>query len=422
MKLEQNYRSTQTILSAANAVVSHNEGRKPKELWTDLGEGEPVHVRRARGRARRGALRRRRRSSGSRDEEGSPRSDVAVFYRTNAQSRVLEDTLVRFGVAYQVIGGTKFYERAEIKDALAYLTLLVNPQDTVSFARVVNSPKRGIGQTTSGPRGRPREHDGRAGAGDVAVVPEDVPGLGPAAVKALDRLRVRDGAAARAGRAHVRRRPARERSLQETGYFEALEAERTIEAQGRLENLQELVGVGARVRRQLGGRAAACRGSRSSSSSSRSTRSRTRSARRDELVTLMTLHNAKGLEYPVVFMIGCEEGVFPHSRSIDEGNLEEERRLCYVGITRARAQALHDATRARARCTARAPTTCPRASSTSCRAELTDAEEAPPARQSGEPAAARRSAAPLPFHVGDDVVHATLRRGRRDRDASRAAS
>ena len=178
-----------------------------------------------------------------RDEEGIAPSEIAVFYRTNAQSRVLEDTLVRFGVAYQVIGGTKFYERAEIKDALAYLTLLVNPADAVSFARIVNSPKRGIGQTTVRPRGRAREHDGRCPCSRSPRCRELVPGLGPAGREGAGPLRLDDRAAARARRAHSVGRDLLESTLQETGYFEALEAERTIEAQGRLENLHELIGV-----------------------------------------------------------------------------------------------------------------------------------------------------------------------------------
>ena len=180
------------------------------------------------------------RSSGSRDE-GISRGEIAVFYRTNAQSRVLEDTLVRADVAYQVIGGTKFYERAEIKDALAYLTLLTNPADSVSFGRVVNTPKRGIGQTTVG---RVLAHANTMGEPvmEIAAVPELVPGLGPAAVKALDRFasiveRLRELTE------HASVGDLLESVLQETGYVEALEAERTIEAQGRIENLQELVGV-----------------------------------------------------------------------------------------------------------------------------------------------------------------------------------
>ena len=247
---------------------------------------------------------------------------------------MLEDTLVRFGIGYQVIGGTKFYERAEIKDALAYLTLLVNPADAVSFARIVNSPKRGIGQTSQARVVSHANTVGDAGPGRRRDAGGLVPGLGPPAVKALDRSR----------RSMERLRELAERTtvgdlleatLPETGFFEALEAERTIEAQGRLENLHELVGVGASSTR-TGRASTAWPGWPSSSSSSRSTRSRTRCATTRALVTLMTLHNAKGLEYPAVFMIGCEEGVFPHSRSIEEGNLEEERRLCYVGITRAR--------------------------------------------------------------------------------------
>ena len=241
------------------------------------GEGEPVHVRRARGRARRGRASSRPRSSGSATRRASPASDVAVFYRTNAQSRVLEDTLVRFGVCYQVIGGTKFYERAEIKDALAYLTLLVNPSDTVSFARVVNSPKRGIGQTT---QGRVLAHANTMGEPvvEVAAVPEVVPGLAPAAVKALDRF------------ASVMERL---RELSEhASVGELLESVLAGDrlhggARGRAHDrgagpAREPAGAGRRragVRRQLGGRARAGRRSPSSFSSCRSTPSRTRCGR-----------------------------------------------------------------------------------------------------------------------------------------------
>jgi DNA helicase-2/ATP-dependent DNA helicase PcrA len=334
VKLEQNYRSTQTILDAANAVIANNRGRMGKALWTDLGSGDPVKVREledehAEARFVAGEIERL-------VDEGTSRNEVAVFYRTNAQSRVLEDTLVRAQIGYQVIGGTKFYERAEIKDAIAYLTVLVNPQDVVAFGRVVNSPRRGIGATSLS---RVIGWANTAGTTvwDAAADPEAVPGLGTAAVKAFHRfmgtMRVlRERAEAGAPIAALLNE-----LLRETGYLDALEAERTIEAQGRMENLEELVNVAAEY--DTGAADAADDGEPPSLAGflQQIALVADADARRDDegLVTLMTLHNAKGLEYPIVFMIGCEEGVFPHSRAIDEGGLEEERRLAYVGITRA---------------------------------------------------------------------------------------
>jgi DNA helicase II / ATP-dependent DNA helicase PcrA len=335
VRLEQNYRSTQTILSVANAVISHNRGRMGKSLWTDLGEGDPVKVREledehAEARFVVGEIERL-------VDEGVSRAEIAVFYRTNAQSRVLEDTLVRREIGYQVIGGTKFYERAEIKDAIAYLTVLQNPQDVVSFTRVANSPKRGIGQTS---QSRVLAHAETIGipVWDAAAQPASVPGLGTAAIRAFDRfmatmasLRERSiGSYPPTPQPLVPIGDLLEAILSETGYIDALEAERTIEAQGRIENLQELVGVAREfdAGEDAGGLDAFLQQIALVADAD---------TRRDDqgLVTLMTLHNAKGLEYPIVFMIGCEEGVFPHSRSLDEGSLEEERRLCYVGITRA---------------------------------------------------------------------------------------
>jgi superfamily I DNA/RNA helicase len=334
VKLEQNYRSTQTILDAANAVIANNRGRMGKALWTDLGAGDPVKVREledehAEARFVAGEIERL-------VDEGTSRNEVAVFYRTNAQSRVLEDTLVRAQIGYQVIGGTKFYERAEIKDAIAYLTVLVNPRDVVSFGRVVNSPRRGIG-TTSMSRVIGWANTAGITVWDAAVDPEAVPGLGTAAVKAFHRFM---------GTMRVLRERAESGApisallnelLRETGYLDALEAERTIEAQGRMENLEELVNVAAEY--DTGTADAADEGEPPSLAGFLQQIALVADAdtRRDDegLVTLMTLHNAKGLEYPIVFMIGCEEGVFPHSRAIDEGGLEEERRLAYVGITRA---------------------------------------------------------------------------------------
>ncbi len=332
VKLEQNYRSTQTILDAANAVIAHNRGQMQKALWTDLGAGDPVKVREledehAEARFVAGEIERL-------VDEGTSRNEVAVFYRTNAQSRVLEDTLVRAQIGYQVIGGTKFYERAEIKDAVAYLTALVNPQDVVAFGRIVNSPRRGIGATSFS---RVVSWANTAGitVWDAAADPEAVPGLGTAAVKAFHRfmgaMRVlRERAAGGAPIAALLNE-----LLRETGYLEALEAERTIEAQGRMENLEELVNVAAEydaIETDAEGEPPSLAGFLQQIALVADADSR----RDDEgLVTLMTLHNAKGLEYPIVFVIGCEEGVFPHSRAIDEGGLEEERRLAYVGITRA---------------------------------------------------------------------------------------
>ncbi|HEX7292043.1 MAG TPA: UvrD-helicase domain-containing protein [Conexibacter sp.] len=335
VKLEQNYRSTQTILDAANAVIANNRGRMGKALWTDVGAGDPIHVREledehAEARYVAGEIERL-------VDEGTSRNEVAVFYRTNAQSRVLEDTLVRAQIGYQVIGGTKFYERAEIKDAIAYLTVLVNPQDVVAFGRVVNSPRRGIGATSMS---RVIGWANTAGitVWDAAAEPESVPGLGTAAVKAFHRfmgtMRVlRERVATGAPIAVLLNE-----LLRETGYLDALEAERTIEAQGRVENLEELVNVAAEydsaaeAGTDAEGEAPSLAGFLQQIALVADA-----DARRDDegLVTLMTLHNAKGLEYPIVFMLGCEEGVFPHARALDEGGLEEERRLAYVGITRA---------------------------------------------------------------------------------------
>jgi DNA helicase-2/ATP-dependent DNA helicase PcrA len=331
VRLEQNYRSTQTILSAANAVVSNNRGRKAKSLWTEIGEGDPIKVRELadeHAEARFVAAEIERLV-----DEGVSRAEIAVFYRTNAQSRVLEDMLVRAQIGYQVIGGTKFYERAEIKDAVAYLTFLVNPADGGAFTRIANSPKRGIGQTSLS---RVLAHAETMGSSpwEAAAAPEDVPTLGTAAQRALERFmstmeRLKERVESGAPVAEVL-----DETLRETGYRDALEAERTIEAQGRLENLEELV----HVAREYDGTAGA-QGEAVGVGEFLQQIALIADAdgiRDDEgLVTLMTLHNAKGLEFPIVFMIGCEDGVFPHSRALDDGSLEEERRLAYVGITRA---------------------------------------------------------------------------------------
>ena len=406
IKLEQNYRSTQTILDAANAVVSHNRARKEKSLWTDADRGDPVHVRELadeheEARYVGGEIERHVDAGGSRDE-------IAVFYRTNAQSRVLEDTLVRYGVGYQVIGGTRFYERAEIKDALAYLTLLVNPADVVAFQRIVNSPRRGIGQTS---QGRVVGHANTLGESvwDVAAKPEEVPGLATAAVKAVGRFmsvmeRLRERAEG-AGVGDLLRE-----TLDESGYVEALEAERTIEAQGRRENLEELVGVAREYD------AAAEEPTLEEFLQQIALFSEQDNLRDEEgIVTLMTLHNAKGLEYPVVFIIGCEDGVFPHSRAIDAGDLEEERRLCYVGVTRAKRELYLTYARTRTLYGGRDWNVRSRFID-EIPAELTDRDEE---EVSGIGGATRWSGGPAPpaptpgasFALGDDVVHAQFGEG-----------
>jgi len=330
VKLEQNYRSTQTILSAANAVIANNRGGIAKRLWSDLGQGEQIHLRaledeHAEARFVVAEIERL-------VDEGASRAEIAVLYRTNAMSRVIEDTLVRREIAYQVIGGTKFYERAEIKDAVAYLSLLANPFDVVSFTRIANSPRRGIGQTSLS---RVLAHASSVGAPvwEAAAAPEQIPGLGAAAVKALRRFM--DTMEGLRATEELPIAPLLEAMLAQTGYVEALEAERTIEAQGRIENLEQLVEVG----REFDVAAAAGEGTLDVFLQQIALVADADTRSDDEgLVTLMTLHNAKGLEYPIVFIAGCEEGVFPHSRAVDEGGLEEERRLFYVGVTRAMRQ------------------------------------------------------------------------------------
>ena len=284
-----------------------------KALWTDIGEGDPIRVRELadeHAEARFVAAEIERMV-----DEGVSRAEIAVFYRTNAQSRVLEDMLVRAQIGYQVIGGTKFYERAEIRDLVSYLTFLVNPQDANAFTRVANSPRRGLGQTSLS---RVLSHADTMGipVWEAAAEPGSVPGLGTAAQKALGALHVaRWSGCASASRAA--RRPARccSEVLSETGYIEALEAERTIEAQGRIENLEELV----RVAREYD--ATAEDGGSLGEFLQQIALLADADGRQDDegLVTLMTMHNAKGLEYPIVFMIGMEDGVFPHSRALDEG-------------------------------------------------------------------------------------------------------
>src|SRR5437867_1070529 len=324
--LEQNYRSTNSILEAANAVIANNRERKPKELWSELGVGDPVRVvevedEHAEARFVAAGI-------AALVEEGFSGDEIAVFYRTNAQSRVLEDVLVRQGVAYQVIGGPRFYERAEIKDAIAYLQVIDNPYDAVSLTRIANRPRRGIGDSTLA-KLMSFADDAEMSLWE-AMSRTDAAGVGTAPAKAVASFRTLIQSLMSASQ-ELGVPELIERVLEQSGTIEFLEAERTIEAQGRIENLHELVSLGREwvesaenpglseflQQISLFADQDAIRGEES-------------------LVTLMTLHNAKGLEFRAVYLIGVEEGIFPHSRSIEEQGIEEERRLCYVGMTRAK--------------------------------------------------------------------------------------
>jgi DNA helicase-2/ATP-dependent DNA helicase PcrA len=319
--LEQNYRSTQTILDAANAVIANNVGRKPKELWTDQGEGSKIiryHADEESDEAQWVAHELARLH-----DEGHHRwGDMAVFYRTNAQSRVLEEYLVRVGIPYKVVGGTKFYDRREVKDALAYLRAVVNPSDEVNLKRILNVPKRGIGDSTVGKLDAWANAHGTTFAETLRRAPElDIRGPAVKGIESFVALLDELTPLAEGGPASML-----EAILDRTGYAAELQHERSIEAEGRLENLAELVGVARNF------------DSIDEFLEQISLVSDTDDFEGDESsVVLMTLHAAKGLEFPVVFLIGMEEGVFPHIRTIGEPDqLEEERRLAYVGITRAR--------------------------------------------------------------------------------------
>jgi DNA helicase II / ATP-dependent DNA helicase PcrA len=418
VKLEQNYRSTQTILSAANAVVERNRERRPKRLWTEIEGGEQVRLSELgddHEEARWVAAEIERLG----EEHGVARSDVAVFYRTNAMSRVLEDTLVRFELPYQVIGGTKFYDRAEVKDAVAYLNLLFNPADQVSFARIVNSPRRGIGDTT---QGRLASYANTAGLTIWEVIEraEEVPGLSAAAIKAVSRFfETVDLLRARVDSGSVVA-DVLQAVLSETGYLEALEAERTVEAEGRVENLEALVEAAVEfdVNREREGESEVP--PLEEFLQQISLLSDQDSIQEEELVTLMTVHNAKGLEYDTVFVVGCEDGSFPHMRALEEGGEEEERRLCYVAITRAR-QRLYMTWARERRLFGRAEHNLPSRFIDELPLELTERHSTAPTTVGGTtwnaPAPGADPAQPvdpgpaLEMQAGDDVVHASFGEG-----------
>jgi DNA helicase-2/ATP-dependent DNA helicase PcrA len=329
--LDQNYRSTRTILEVANALIEHNLQRKPKNLWTDSEHGSPVVRYRAEDEHQEAWFIAGEVERLVSDEGEYAYGDVAVFYRTNAQSRVIEDVLMKTGIPYRVVGGVRFYERKEIKDVLAYLRALVNPQDSVSIRRIINAPKRGIGdQTVAALEGFARQEEitlleACRRAEEVGVLSPRARGAVAGFVDVMDRLRAQleEGGT-----------PPKmiEAAFDTSGYYAELDAERTVEAESRKENLRELVGVGAEFSARFQDQGlpefleqVALVTEQDEYDEAAST------------ITLMTLHNAKGLEFDVVFIAGMEDGVFPHIRSMtDADELEEERRLAYVGITRAR--------------------------------------------------------------------------------------
>ena len=346
VKLERNYRSTQIILDAASAVIRQNRNRKDKHLWTDRKGGDRiVYFRGTDELEEADFITRTARTALADDVEAT----VAVLYRTNAQSRTIEDALMREGIVYKVVGGVRFYERKEIKDALAYMRLVINPHDDVSLRRVINTPARGIGKAvmeavekvapeagrrSAAPVGRPS-----AGAVRQFAVGADCsrprgsrfPPRAAASLAAFRDLIVNLSEMARRESASI----AIGKMLDQSGYLQDLRDERTEEAEGRVENLAELVSAAREYESRepepsLGGFV--------DHLSLLSDVDEEQGAR-DARVWLMTLHSAKGLEFPVVVIAGLEEGLFPHSRSsADEEEIEEERRLCYVGMTRARSR------------------------------------------------------------------------------------
>jgi DNA helicase-2/ATP-dependent DNA helicase PcrA len=325
-KLEQNYRSTRRILEIADAVITNNLGRKAKTLWTENAEGEPAGIYRAWDEHEEAAfvsqtIRRLR-------EEGTDYLDIAIFYRTNAQSRVLEDALRREGIPYLIVGGVRFYERKEIKDTLAYLRLVVNPKDDMAFRRAVAAPSRGIGKASLA---RLAEAARLAGVSLLEACRQLPPDLAGKPRRSLEEFAKLIGDL-EAKRAAVSVPQLIEEVLTASGYREALSQERTAEAEERLQNLEELVAAAEEFQR-----------SREDPTPEAFLDEVSLVSDVDELplergaATLMTLHSAKGLEFPVVFLTGMEEGVFPHVKSLDDvEELEEERRLCYVGLTRAK--------------------------------------------------------------------------------------
>ncbi len=343
--LEQNYRSTQNILAAANAVVSRNSGRTPKKLWSDAGDGPPITGYVADSEHDEAAFVAEEVDRLTDAGEATP-GQVAVFYRTNAQSRAFEEVFIRSGLPYRVVGGVRFYERREVRDLLAYLRLIANPEDEVSLRRVLNVPRRGIGDRTEECVAALANRD-RTSFAAALTRPGDVPGLSPRAIRAIEGFNELLAGLRADADAGVPVAEIAEAVLERSGYVAELEASSDLQDASRIENLNELVAVAREFDAVRGQAAAPDPGDAGPAPGSLADFLEQVSLVADAdqvpegedhggLVTLMTLHTAKGLEFPVVFLTGMEENVFPHQRSVnDPKELQEERRLAYVGITRA---------------------------------------------------------------------------------------
>jgi DNA helicase-2/ATP-dependent DNA helicase PcrA len=330
--LEQNYRSTQTILSAANAVIARNSNRKPKNLWSEAGAGEKIHGYVADNEHDEAAWVAGEIDRLSDADEVTP-GQVAVFYRTNAQSRVFEEIFIRVGLPYKVVGGVRFYERREVRDMLAYLRTIANSTDVVSLRRILNTPRRGIGDRAEACVEALASRD-RIPFADALDRCADAPGINPRSVAAIGAFAALmtelRGVAAGEGNGPA---AVLEAVLDRTGYLTGLESSEDPQDESRVDNVRELVSV-AREYEESQPEAPTLADFLERVALVADADSVPDAA--GGVVTLMTLHTAKGLEFPVVFLSGMEDGVFPHLRTLgDAHELEEERRLAYVGITRA---------------------------------------------------------------------------------------
>jgi len=329
IKLEQNYRSTQNILDAANAVIQYNPGRKEKNLWTDKGRGAKIVYRVTEDERAEANFVAETAYRLHQQAEASYR-DCVILYRTHAQSRALEEAFIKYKIPYRIYGGIKFYDRKEIKDTMAYLKVLSNPEDSVSLARIINEPKRGIGASTWEKMESYAARKGESIYSALGKLPE-IDGLSPRAINTVQNFyEMMQELMEKKNNLFLTQLV--QEIWQVTGYERVLAMDNSPEGESRLENLQEFLSVTAEFDRT------AEEPTLENFLAQVSLATDLDSFREeDEAVTMMTLHTAKGLEFPVVFMVGMEEGVFPHSRAmLEPEEMEEERRLCYVGMTRAK--------------------------------------------------------------------------------------